>query len=240
MKDADRSGKPLQRPEAKTQRGVETRDRILLAARELVCQRWVDEIPFVQLARTAQVARASLLHAFPQWRDVLTCLFTEEVDRLDQAVTAAMAIKGKRPADRVYAMLCSVIDRAEATGLLYANLRAMLFTCQGELSEKDMELENPERASRAMLGWFHLIELRDQYDAVEELLEMSKPERPGRARFAQAPIGELLVHWTLDLAAGIPSYGSTFDERRSALRDAINLVAAGLRASQARGRRRAG
>ena len=230
----------IQRSEAKTQRGIETREKILRAAHELVSERWVDEIPFVELAKEAKVARASLLHAFPQWRDVLSCLFHEEITRLDLAVTAAEALKRARPADRVYAMLRSVIDRAEETGLLYPNLRAMMFTWQGELSEQDMDLEEPERPSRAMLGVFQLIDLRDQYDAVETLLGMASAKPPGKGRFAKAPVGEWLVHWTLDLAAGIPSYGNTFEERRSALRDAVDLVAAGLRASEARGRRRAG
>jgi len=220
----------------KTQRGRNTRDEILAAARSLACERWVDEIPFTELAAAAGVARASLLHAFPQWRDVLWLLITEELELLDDSYRAAVALKRAHPSARVYTMLSPLLDRAEATGRLYPNLRGAMFTWQGEPSEKeDLETSLLLPPSREMLGAFMRIPLGDNYIAVESLLGMPRDVALNPNEFGPAPIGECLVNFTLDLAAGSPTNFATFDDRRYMLRSCIKLISAGIRGSMAAG-----
>lgn len=222
--------------EPKTQRGRDTRDEILAAARKLVSERWVDEIPFTELAVAAGVARASLLHAFPNWRNVLGDLLWEEVNVLDESYSAASALKRVRPSERAYAMLVPLLDRAERSGRLYPNLRGAMFTWHGELSEvddSDASLGLPP--SREMLGAFMRIQLYDNYTAVESLLGIPRDAALKPNEFGPSPIGECLVNFALDLAAGSPSYFATFDDRRGTLRSVIGLVAAGISKSKPRG-----
>ena len=210
MEDARKRPEETARPQPKTQRGRDTRDEILRAARTLASERWIDEVPFVELAAKADVARGSLLHAFRDWHTVLYDLFSAEIDRLDESFTAAVALKRVRPADRVSAMLCPLLDRAEQTGLLYPNLRGAMFAWQGELTEADESEESMSLPpSRAMLGAFSRIQLREHYAAIEELLEVPCVASPEPRRFPNVPIGECLLHFTLDLAAGIPSHWAT-------------------------------
>jgi len=217
------------RPEPKTQRGRDTRDEILAAARKLASERWIDDVPFTELAAAAGVARASLLHVYPHWRNVLSDLLHEELDLLDAADKAASALKRVRPSQRAYSMLVVLIDRAESTGLLYPNLRAAMFTWQGEPREEEYsEFGFNTHPTREMLGRFMRYPLTDQYFAVEELLRVPRDSSLTSKEFGEPPIGELLIHFALDLAAGIPSYLTDFDERRHALRVNIDLIAAGL------------
>ena len=217
------------RPKPKTQRGRDTRDDILAAARKLASERWIDEVPFTELAAAAGVARASLLHVYPHWRNVLCDLLHEELDLLDEADTAARALKRARPSQRAYAMLVVLIDRAEKTGRLYPNLRAAMFTCQGEPREEEYSEVNLDAPpTREMLGRFIRIPLNDQYFLVEELLRVPRDPSLKSNEFGPRPIGECLLHFAFDLAAGIPSYFTDFEERRNALRVNIDLMAAGL------------
>ncbi len=216
---------PPPRREPKTQRGRDTREEILRAAQTLLSERSAGEVPFTELAMTAGVARASLLHAFPHWRDVLFGLFLIEIDRLDASFEAAESMKRASPTQKAYAMLVPLLDRAEKTGYLYPNIRSAMFTWHGEPIEEDFSnytANSPD--TPAMLGTFLRIALRDHYGAVEELLRVPA-DNP-------APVGELLVNFTLDLAASSPSDLSTFDERRQTLRHNIELIAAGLNQSK--------
>ena len=238
----DQKLRPAEAPtprEPKTQRGRDTRDEILAAARKLVSERWVEEIPFTELAVAARVARASLLHAFPHWRNVLYDLFAEEVDRLYDSYAVAIALKRVRPGDRAYAMLVPILDRAETTGRLYPNLRGAMFTWHGvpsaeERSQASLSLP----PSREMLGAFARIDLGDNYIAIESLLGIPRDESLKPNEFGPSPIGECLVNLTFDLAAGTPSYFGTPEDRRRTLRSVIDLVAAGIGKSKPRGARK--
>jgi AcrR family transcriptional regulator len=239
MKRENRPSKTPTRREPKTQRGRETRDEILIAARQLVSERWVDEVPFIELAAAAGVARASLLHVFPNWRNVLYDLFADEVDILDESFAAALALKRARPGDRAYAMLVPLLNRAEKTGRLYPNFRSAMFAWHGDPSEEDLsEASVLLPPGREMLAAFTRIHLNDHYAAVEELLGVQRDESLKPNEFGSAPIGECLVNFTLDLAAGCPTYFATFDFRRETLRSTIDVIAAGLRRSKPPGTRR--
>ena len=222
----------------KTARGVETKGKILAAARILATERWIHEVPFTALAQTAGVARASLLHCFGNWSDVMSSLFHEEIRLLDQTYGDAKSMKGAHPAARAFAMLSPLIDRAESTGLLYPNLRSVMFTWHGQPTEQEMlaELRPGTPPSAATLSMFALIDLSDFYAAAEDLLGIQPAPRRARSSAAQpsphpylpAPIGECLVNVTLDLAAGSPSTTASFDGRRETLRRTIKLIAVGV------------
>lgn len=220
--------------EPKTQRGRDTRDEILRAALRLLEERSVEEIAFTELAAAAGVARASLLHAFPHWRDVLCDLFLREVDRLFDSSEVAYSMKRARPAQKVYAMLAPVLDRAEQTGSLYPNLRSATFTWHGEPRDEKYASGTHESIDTApVLGTFIRIALSDYYLVVEDLLGVPKDTAFKQGKFGNStPVGELLLNFTLDLAARSPSYRATFDERRQTLRYNIELIAQGLIRSQ--------
>lgn len=216
------------RPEPKTSRGRDTQAEILQAARKLVSERWVHETPFTDLAAAAGVARASLLHAFPHWRDVTWSLLIEELDQLDRSHERAIALKRAKPSVRVYTMLVVLLDRAEKTGRLYPNLRSAMFTWHGEPSEEEYGHPDSVPWSSELMGRMTLIPLRDYYELIEEFLEVPDELRDSR-KFPPRPTGECLVNFTLDLAAGYPSYCADFHERRELLQTTIELLAAGVR-----------
>jgi hypothetical protein len=102
-----------------------------------------------------------------------------------------------------------------------------MFTWHGEPAPEEYNAD-PSSAppSPAMLGAYVRIQLSDHFAAVEDLLGMpatyGKPVGP-------VPIGECLVNFALDLAAGSPTYRGSFDERRATLRKTIVVVSAGTR-----------
>lgn len=214
------------RREPKTERGRVTRDEILTAARKLACERWVNEIPYKELAEVAGVARASLFHAYPNWDQVLLDLLEHELGHLDGSFDAACAQKRVRPGDRTYTMLVVLLDRAEQSGKLYANLRSRMFTWQGELRDGD---HDREPMTPGVLGWYTLVPLRDQYGMVEELLGIPNDSSLKGNEYGPAPCGECLLNLAFDLAAGSPSQWSTFDERRVTLQRTIEVMAAGVK-----------
>jgi AcrR family transcriptional regulator len=207
----------------RTSRGEQTREQILSAALRLASERWVSEIAFTELAEEAQVARASLLHAFPHWREVVYDLFCVEADRLDDWYIEATQLKRTTPEARAFAMLRGLIDRAEATGLLYPNIRSAMFTWAGEPTPAEYEPDLMTSASSpAMLGSFVRIQLSEHYVGVEDLLGI--PPKPGKP-IGPTPIGECLLNFAFDLAAGSPTYRGSFDERRETLRRTITTMA---------------
>jgi AcrR family transcriptional regulator len=213
-----------------TRRGWDTYDVILAAARRLASDRWVEDVSFVDLATEAGVARASLLHLFPHWRNVLWELFEQEADFLDNAYEQARRLKREQPNDRVYAMLADLLNRAEKTGLLYPNLRGALFTWHGEPTDQELSDSSPTTPlGRGVLAAFALVRLQQHYVAVEDLLGIPHDESLKPNEVSPVPIGECLVNFALDLAAGSPTHFATFAARRRTLRSFIELVAAGLR-----------
>lgn len=212
----------------KTQRGRDTREAILSAARRLASERWVDEVPFTDLAEAAEVARASLHHAFGHWRNVLWDLFEEEADLLDEAYERARRLRRRRPSDRAFEMLAAVLDRADQTGLLYPNLRSAMATWCGEPTDLALEEASPSAPLRRdVLAAWTRIRLQNHYEAVEELLGVPADESLGDDEVRPLPLGECLVHFTLDLAAGSASYFSTLQERRDTLRSCVESFSAG-------------
>lgn len=236
MTDSGRTQATPKKREPKTQRGRDTRDDILKAARILVSERWVDDVPFTELAATAQVARASLLHVYPHWRNVLYDLFAEEIDRLDRNYEAALALKRATPGDRAYAMLAPLLDRAEQAGRLYPNLRSAMFTWQADSRDQALSEDvwsGPE--TPLVLSGFLRIQLSDHFAAVEQLLQVPREPSLQPNEFPPNPIGECLVNFALDLAARSPTYFESFDERREMLRTTIDVIAAGIATRKRRG-----
>lgn len=218
------------RPLPKTRRGRDTRDKILAAARALVRKQWVHETPFTDLAEKADVKRASLLHAFPHWRDVLWSLLVEELDQIDRSYEKAASLKRARPGEKAFVMLAVLLDRAETSERLYPNLRSAMFTWNGKPTEKEITATGDEPWSAELMGHMTLYSLRDHYDAVETLLGIPDPPASSR-KFNTRPIGECLLNYALDLAAGYPSYYEDFDERRRMLRTCIEQISSGMRKS---------
>lgn len=216
-------------PDPKTQRGRDTREQILSAARRLVSERWVDEVPFTDLAEAAQVARASLLYAFGHWRNVLWDLFEEEMDLLDEARTRANRLRRRRLSDGAFEMLAVLLDRADETGLLYPNLRGAMSTWQGEPTDEALFGACPSAPLRRdVLAAWALVRLQPSYEAVEELLGIPQDKSLGEGEVRPVPIGECLVNFALDLAAGSPSSFSTLQDRRLALRRCLDVFADSL------------
>ena len=187
----------------------------------MVSERWIHETPFKELAAEARVARASLLHAFPQWRDVVYSLLEEELGRLDVSCAAAQALKRARSDERVYEMLAVLLERAKKTGRLYPNLERNVYLAWPAV--RGGSSGRPYGSLVSTGGEAIVAEVaEDHYASVEFLLQVPRNE------FDPSPIGECLVNLALDLAAGYPSYWADFDERRQTLRRNIELIAAGL------------
>ena len=139
-------------------------------------------------------------------------------------------------------MLAPLLDRAEKTGRLYPNLRSAMFVWHGNPSEEDLsEAAAFSPPSREMLAAWTRIHLNDHYAAVEELLGVPRDESLKPNEFGASPIGECLVHFALDLAAGSPTYFATIEFRKQTLRSNIDVISAGLRRPKPHGfkRRRA-
>lgn len=235
MKSAPRPNLAATSRQPKTQRGWVTHKEIVTTARDLLGERWVDEIPFTELAEAAGVARASLLHAFPNWRHMLWYLFEQESDHLAKSYAAASVRRRARPTDRVYAMLATLLDRAEITGRLYPNLRGAMFTWDGIPTSEDLAAISPELPlGRNVARTFVHIRLNEYYIAVEELIGIPRDQSLLPIGVRRLPIGECLVNFAFDLAAGSPTLFATFDDRRRTLKSMINMIAAGMRPSKPR------
>ena len=185
-----------------TQRGENVVEAVLAAARQLLESRFTDQIPLVELAREADVARASLLLQFPHgWQDVLSGLTSREIN-LDDAFRAVSTKKGMTRDQRLFLVLDTWLQRAEVSGLLYPNLRAATFSWGAENQS------------------FYRIGFEGCWEIVMELMIDDRPNDDALGH-RQAYLGEALINLTLDLASSEGYAARSWVERRSALHAAI-------------------
>ena len=162
----------------------------------------------------------------------------EEFALLDQSYESALSLKRATPSKRAYTMLVVLLDRAERTGRLYPNLRSAMFTWHGTPTAEDDASEPDAPWSAAMMGQMVRIPMNDYQLFIEELLQVPMDESQ-KNKFGPRPIGECLLNFTLDLAAGCPSYRDSYEDRRRTLQLNIDLVVAGLRQTRPARRKRA-
>lgn len=187
-----------------TRRGENVAEAVLATARRLLESRFTDQIPLVELAREAGVARASLLLQFPRgWQDVLSDLAHREIN-LDDAFDAVKKKKGLARKDRLFAVLDTLLQRAEVSGLLYSNLRAATFSWGAENQS------------------FYRISFEGCWEIVMELMTGGRPDDDANGR-RQAYLGEVLLNITLDLASNEGYAARSWVERRAALRASIEV-----------------
>jgi hypothetical protein len=186
-----------------TQRGENVVEAVFAAARQLLESRFTDQIPLVELAREADVARASLLLQFPQgWQDVLSHLVSREVN-LDEAFEAVTKLKDLTQNQQLFMVLDTWLQRAEVSGLLYPNLRAATFNWGAENQS------------------FYRINFEGCWEIVMELMIGGLPNDDAHGH-RQAYLGEALINLTLDLASSEGYAARSWVERRAALRASID------------------
>jgi AcrR family transcriptional regulator len=193
---------------ARTPRGRETRAAILLAARRMCSERWLDQLSLAELAREAGTTRASVLFQFPEgWPDIAAELLLEEL----AAAAAEMAEleKGQlKPEARLRAALHYVPRRADELGALLPNLRAFNFFW-GEMVDAAVA-----PAANANM------------DRIARLLRDTAPGRQPIAESRDA--AEALYAFALDLVCA-PIYRHLgTDQRTAKLDSAIDLMLRGL------------
>ena len=192
------------RPPA-TQRGENVVEAVLTTARQLLQSRFTDQIPLVELARESGVARASLLLQFPQgWQDVLSSLVDREIN-LDEAFETVTKTKSLRRNQRLFTVLDTWLQRAEVSGLLYPNLRAATFSWGAENQS------------------LYRITFEGCWEIVMELMVGGRPNDDALSH-RQAYLAEALINLTLDLASNEGYAAQSWDERRAALRVAIEAI----------------
>jgi AcrR family transcriptional regulator len=193
-----------------TERGERVINAVTATAHRLLQDHFVDQLSLVELAKESGVARASLLLQFPGgWPDVLATVAIQEIN-LDSAFEQTRAAPRLTRAKRVFMALNTLLDRAEETGRLYPNLRAGTFSWGSEIQSV---------FRIAYEGcWENIMDLATDGGR----LKADQRRRTGY-------LVENLLNLTLDLASSEGYLVRTWDERRDALRLAINatLVAIG-------------
>lgn len=74
--------------------GVETRDRILDAAEQLIASDGFDATPTARIAARAKVAKGLLFHYFPRKIDLLRCLLSERLPAPPRRLASGIAERG--------------------------------------------------------------------------------------------------------------------------------------------------
>ena len=190
-----------------TRRGENVVEAVLTTARKLLQSRFTDQIPLVELAREAGVARASLLLQFPQgWQDVLSNLAHREIN-LDEAFETVTNTKGLRRNQRLFAILDTWLQRAEASDLLYPNLRAATFSWGAENQS------------------LYRITFEGCWENVMSLLIDGRPNSDTQG-LRQTYLVEALINFALDLASNEGYRARSWAERRAALRTVIDATLA--------------
>jgi AcrR family transcriptional regulator len=188
-----------------TPRGEKVFDTVSQTARRLLQDHFVDHISLVELAKASGVARASLLLQFPGgWPDILATVAIQEIN-LDRAFEEAKDARRLTRAKRVFMALNTLLDRAEESGLLYPNLRAAMFSCGSENQS------------------VFRIAIEGCWENIMELITDRSESNESRSRTVGYLVDHLL-NLTLDLASNEGYMARTWDERRDALRTAINVV----------------
>jgi AcrR family transcriptional regulator len=203
---------------AHTPRGQQTRNAILVTARRMCSEHWLDQLSLAELARIAGTTRASVLFQFPEgWLDIAADLLSEE---LSQARTAMLEIHRTEvaPDSRLRLVLRWFLRRGEESGALIPNLRA--FNCiWGDVIDAAVA---PQRDA--------------VFDDVSSVLRAACSAQPSAPALRGAT--EVLVYFALDLLSA-PMYRRLRpDERAAKLDTAVALVLAGLEHSSPAGQSR--
>jgi AcrR family transcriptional regulator len=206
-----------------TQQGADTRAAILDAAQDLLREHWLDQLPLAQLSEKCGRARASILGQFPNgWPDILNTLAIRELCDIDTLWKEALALKRVGPVERVQHVLEPCLTRASETGLLYANLRAAMFTW-GDENQAIFESG-----------------LQDIIRMIVECLVHPGPVPEGPAGDRVWLVAESLYYQALDLAARPWWMVGTWEERRATLEVLIETVVTGLALGAEGGKGKAG
>lgn len=186
-----------------TQRGVQVINAVTGTAARLLQERFVDQISLVELAKESRVARASLLLQFPGgWPDILSTVAITEVN-LDTALDEALAQDDLIRSQQVFIVLNSLLNRAEKSGLLFANMRGAMFSWGAE---------NQGVYRIALEACWEVLRVLMANETRSDELEDRR----------LAYLAEGLLNLTLDLASSEGYMARTWDERRAALRVAVD------------------
>lgn len=195
--------------EAKTVRGQEVILVVCRAARKLLVERFYDQVPIVEVAQVAGVARASLLLQFPRgWPDILGVLAADEIN-LDDAFAGVEKSKGLTQTQRLFTMLEALFERAEASGMLYSSIRSATF---------NFRVEN---------RFMYRIGYESCLEYVVCLLIGRMPRSKGDAIEQRVlDLADGLLTLALDLASGGDPWEMTWEQRRAALRTYVEVTVA--------------
>jgi AcrR family transcriptional regulator len=201
---------PLGRTAA-TERGEKVMDLVVNAACELLAKHWIHEVTVVDLARSADVARASLLLQFPDgMTDVLNAVLLRELAAFDDGFGAVERKKRSSCIDNVMRAFEPLFAKAERSGRLYANLRGAMFTWGAT---------NSDIYSKC---------LNDYVDMTVELLTGYAPSRDPAIARAQGHVAEAVFNGALNVLAGESKPGTTWLERRDSFCALVTTAIAGL------------
>lgn len=193
-----------------TQRGKDVKGAVKAAASRLLEVRWFDQISLVEVAKAAEVARASLLLQFPQgWPEILFELYFDE-SPYDETVDRMEACKVGPPVDRVARFLEPLLVRAQETGRLYPNIRGAMFTWGEEF------------------GGVAQCWIEDFSTMLVELMTQSQPIVDEVTELRTFRAAESLYYSALDLASTEWRFSTTWVERQATLRSLIESVFVGL------------
>lgn len=196
---------------AATERGEKVMDLVVGAARELLSKHWIHEVTVVELARRADVARASLLWQFPDgMTDVLNAVLLRELAAFDDGFGEVEREKRPSRIDNVMRAFEPLFAKAEGSGRLYANLRGAMFTWGSANSDIYRKC------------------LNDYVDMTVELLTDHSPSKDPAIARAQGHVAEAVFNGALNVLAEGGEPGTTWLERLDAFRALVTTVIAGL------------
>lgn len=207
--------------EAKTVRGQEVILAVCRAAKELLEERFYDQVPIVEVAQVARVARASLLLQFPRgWPDILGVLAADEIN-LDDAFASVDKAKGLTQIERLFTMLETLFERSEASGKLYPSIRSATF---------NFRVEN---------RFMYRIGYDSCLEYVVYLLIGRMPLSKGDAIEQRVlDLADGLLTLALDLGSGGDPWDMTWEQRRAALRTYVEVTVAAVAPKKATRKRR--
>jgi len=168
-------------------------------------------VTVVELARRADVARASLLWQFPDgMTDVLNAVLLRELAAFDDGFGEVERKKQPSRIDNVMRAFEPLFAKAESSGRLYANLRGAMFTWGATNSDIYRKC------------------LNDYVDMTVELLTGYWPSRDPAIGRAQGHVAEAVFNGALNVLAEEGKPGTTWLERREAFCALVATVIAGL------------
>ena len=203
---------PIRR--ASTSRGDSVIGKVATTAEALLKDHWLADVSISSLAEKAGVVRASLLYQFKNgWPDVASTLVTNVLFRVfDEILIDKLKERSQQDVmESVTTALLSVVELAEQSGRLVANLRSQMFVWGDDNNEL-----------------FHAPS-QDFNEELAEVLALKVGPITDSHRYS----AEFLINFALDMAAGTGLYPWTADERRTLIRAQVDLTISGLKTNLA-------